>query len=290
MTSLLVDSSSQNAQGWALRRLNIDGTPDDGFMQANFTPPSGAFAVTLQPDGKILVSGGFDHFNGAWRHGVVRLNANGSLDDSFARFDRTVEGLFLRPDGKVIVSTHARNGVPQFLQLNTDGTIDPAFSPPEGFVWPHRWLEKPDGRLLVNIGQDSLIRLNQDLFRDTNFMVRFPYSRCDQGIGTPNWLALTQSGEILFSGAFGFVRLLDVLPRPDFRQHTRAEFSHSDGVARIYVVRTGDTVASASVDFTTKDGTAKAGEDYLPQKGTLNFAPLEISKTVLVPLSVFPNA
>jgi hypothetical protein len=51
-------------------------------------------------------------------------------------------------------------------------------------------------------------------------------------------------------------------------------------------VRTGPTANAASVSFTTSDDTAKAGEDYVPQSGTLNFAPLEVAKEVAVPLLV----
>src|SRR5262249_42736254 len=36
-----------------------------------------------------------------------------------------------------------------------------------------------------------------------------------------------------------------------------------------------------SVDFSTQDGTAKAGHDYVAETGTITFAPGETSKTVL---------
>jgi hypothetical protein len=38
-------------------------------------------------------------------------------------------------------------------------------------------------------------------------------------------------------------------------------------------VRTGPTTNAASVSFTTCDGTAKAGTDYIARRGTLEFAP-----------------
>jgi hypothetical protein len=50
------------------------------------------------------------------------------------------------------------------------------------------------------------------------------------------------------------------------------------------VLRTGPTTNVAAVSFITRDATAKAGDDYLAQSGTLEFAPLEVSKEVLVPL------
>ena len=43
----------------------------------------------------------------------------------------------------------------------------------------------------------------------------------------------------------------------------------------IVVVRSGDTNSIVMVDYTTRDGLAAAGQDYIPQAGTLIFAPGE---------------
>ena len=82
----------------------------------------------------------------------------------------------------------------------------------------------------------------------------------------------------------GLARLFTNPPERDFRVFTPAECSRSSVFALVRVVRTGPTTNAASVAFTTRDETAKAGEDYGPQSGTLNFAPLEVSKEVAVPL------
>src|SRR5207247_1703321 len=82
----------------------------------------------------------------------------------------------------------------------------------------------------------------------------------------------------------GLVRLFTNPPEHDFRVFTPAEFSQENGVVDIRVVRTGPATNAASVSFTTRDDSAKAGEDYVPQSGALNFAPLEVSKEVTVPL------
>jgi hypothetical protein len=41
-------------------------------------------ALALQPDGKILVCGYFLQVNGYSRNSVARLNADGSVDESFS--------------------------------------------------------------------------------------------------------------------------------------------------------------------------------------------------------------
>ena len=55
-----------------------------------------------------------------------------------------------------------------------------------------------------------------------------------------------------------------------------------DSKLKFTVARLGETSGTARVDYATRDGTAQAGVDYLPQNGTLTFGPLEITKTISV--------
>ncbi len=55
-------------------------------------------------------------------------------------------------------------------------------------------------------------------------------------------------------------------------------------MAAITVQRRGDPSAAASVMYTTKDGTAIAGLDYSPSSGVLEFAPGQITKTLMISL------
>ncbi len=72
-----------------LIRLNSNGTEDTSFytnLGSSFSLSSGTAQVeivTIQPDGKILVGGAFDSFNGSTRRKLVRLNSNGTADNSF---------------------------------------------------------------------------------------------------------------------------------------------------------------------------------------------------------------
>jgi uncharacterized delta-60 repeat protein len=79
--------------------------------------------TALQPDGKILVGGYFDSFNGAARGGVLRLNADGSLDPTFAPtgsgINYDVDAMVLQPDGKVLVGGRftTYNGASEICRL-----------------------------------------------------------------------------------------------------------------------------------------------------------------------------
>jgi hypothetical protein len=62
------------------------------------------------------------------------------------------------------------------------------------------------------------------------------------------------------------------------------------GIATIKVTRKGDTSKAASVRYETKDGTALAGQDYIPPSGILVFSPNETSQTFAVPILNNPAA
>ena len=76
-----------------LVRFNPDGTIDDTFR------PSGGGrvnAIVIQPDGKILVAGGYSvNLSGMIRNGLVRLNPDGSIDESLLKRKRCFFG---KPD------------------------------------------------------------------------------------------------------------------------------------------------------------------------------------------------
>ncbi len=131
-------SSIKGTNRNAIARLNADGTLDNGFNPG--TGANGGVASTvLQPDGKVLVSGYFSAFNGTNRNGIARLNANGSLDSTFAQgggANGGVRSIALQPDGKVLmggdfttVNGTNRNHI---ARLNANGSLDLGFNPGTG--------------------------------------------------------------------------------------------------------------------------------------------------------------
>lgn len=93
-------------------------------------------AVVVQSDGKIVIGGKFSEVNGVPRNNLARLNADGSLDRSFA--DKEVLGvngevnaLALQPEGGIIVgglfTQAAEFETMNLARYNVDGTIDRNF-------------------------------------------------------------------------------------------------------------------------------------------------------------------
>jgi hypothetical protein len=75
-------------------------------------------------------------------------------------------------------------------------------------------------------------------------------------------------------------------PRVNFSQNAYA-VAENAGVAHITVFRKGNSKRvnqTATVDYATSDGTAKAGTDYSAASGTLTFAPGVTSQTFNVPI------
>lgn len=116
-----------------IARLNTDGSVDASFASASGFDNYFVNTFALQPDGKILVGGGFLYYNGISRRCMARLNANGTLDTSFdigTGFVGTisnVETILLQPDGKMVVggwfTSYKTVDQWHITRLNTAGTL-----------------------------------------------------------------------------------------------------------------------------------------------------------------------
>ena len=140
-------------------RLNSDGSIDATFatnVGSGFT--YGPEIVTLQIDGKILCGGGFDSFDGVLINRLVRLNLDGTLDNTFntgTGFSDTVTAIGFDPiDGKIVVGGFFPffNGtvVNRMVKLNSDGSLDTNFSVGAGFnIGIVNFVFQNDGKLVV---------------------------------------------------------------------------------------------------------------------------------------------
>ncbi len=107
-------------------RLNADGSLD-----TTFNPNTGANntinALGIQPDGKIIIVGKFDSYDGITRQKVARINSNGSLDTTFAvgyGANNEVTSVTLQPDGKIIITGYftGYNNVSRYRIARLNGT------------------------------------------------------------------------------------------------------------------------------------------------------------------------
>jgi uncharacterized delta-60 repeat protein len=171
-------------------RLNSDGTLDISFTPApgTFAPGSALTCMAVQPDSRIVLGGysleddGFGNFYP--RSLLIRLNANGSIDNTFTNnhgtFGGIISSLALQPDGKILIAgdiVTSVNGTNHYnlVRLTTNGTVDTNFQfGADGII--HSVKLQTDGKILLagySIGSDTnrngIARLNADGTRDASF-------------------------------------------------------------------------------------------------------------------------
>ena len=206
-------------------RLNSDGSEDLSFRTSagdGFDAPVGI--IRLQPDGKIVVSGGFTTYAGdvSTPDNIVRLNSNGTEDLSFrasatAGFNNSVYAMDLRSDGKILLgglfSNYAGDAAsPDYIsQLNSDGSEVKNFkaSAERGFdASTSAVAVQSDGKILVGgaftsyagdaSAPDRIIRLNSDGTEDLGF-------RASAGEGFDDFvsaIAVQPNGKLIMVGNF----------------------------------------------------------------------------------------
>ena len=211
------------AQVVGTNRNHIARLSSDGSLDATFDPGAGAdnpvFALTLQPnDGKILVGGAFNKYNGLSRPNLVRLNTNGTVDMTFSTgsgLDGAVYAMALQADGKVLIggSFTRINGTnrARIARLNRNGSLDLSFDPGAGVSDIVRAiLVQSDGKIVVGgsftniagVARNYLGRLNASGELDTNFMSTALSSNAVGGNGSVFALALQVDDKILVGGDF----------------------------------------------------------------------------------------
>ncbi len=117
-------------------RIHPDGTLDEAFDAGPDAPPIQIFSVAAQADGRVLVGGYFADWAGSGRKGLVRLNTDGTVDESFSvgtgpNGNNSVECIHVLPDGKILVAGtfSSFNGGPEGLvRLLPNGAVDDSFN------------------------------------------------------------------------------------------------------------------------------------------------------------------
>lgn len=170
---------------------NLDPRFDIGVGPWALGTPDAIKAVVVQPDGKILVGGYFTHWDGVEVNGLVRLNSDGTRDESFdvrgGAPKGSISSIALQSDGKIVVGGFIPGifgGKPArgIARVNPDGSPDTTFKQGKGFSDQLFTVAiMPDGKILAAglfqqyDGQKALYlaRLLPSGRLDTSFRSRF---------------------------------------------------------------------------------------------------------------------
>lgn len=173
----------------ALVRLDASGQLDAAFNAGGVGFVKGSVVTALAPvgDGRVTVIGSFPGYNGVSRPSLLRLEASGALDTSFAPsggFSGNVSALLALPGGRILVagSFTTYNGITRngLALLRNDASLDTAFAAPASPI-PFSGLSlarQTDGKILIGgdftsyagTAANRLVRLNLDGTLDTPFL------------------------------------------------------------------------------------------------------------------------
>jgi uncharacterized delta-60 repeat protein len=192
--------------------LNSDGSIDNTFVYGTGFDLNGVNNIKIQNDDKILVGGEFNNYNGTSANNIIRLNSDGSVDNTFI-YGTGVLGFVnyidIQSDGKIILTgnilKYNLTNVNRIVRLNTNGSIDNTFSVGTGFnnTTVCSFIQS-DNKILVGGFFDSfngnslnrIIRLNSNGSLDTSFNIGTGF---DNGV---NSISVDSNSKIYVSGYF----------------------------------------------------------------------------------------
>jgi uncharacterized delta-60 repeat protein len=178
-----------------------------------------AYAVALQPDGKILLAGAV---NANFDAVVYRLDAVGTFDPGFAgNGKRTIDSggyeiadaLAVQPDGKIVVAgTTSVGPAAAVYRLDSSGSLDPSFDGDgalginvAGANGASAVAVQPDGKIVVAgstvSGNGFVSRLNANGSFDTNFAIGGTQIIDSGGTEQLHAMALQPDGKIVVAGS-----------------------------------------------------------------------------------------
>ncbi len=273
-----------------MRRLNRDGSLDASFQfPSSLGDPVGRMAEAADGTLWILLSDG--HQSSRLIHvsqeGVILQSIDLPGNDAFlppgnAWSDPNSRNLEIMPleDGRLVV----RQGVQPYVHRVhfPDGSAAPSF-PTLKLV-----------RVVTQAGWSSF-----GLSASLNAGVSFPVNRVEAVNGLPNH----HRSPFSTSGNVSLQLPLQNLPKTallisgelyrEFKPYWTYDYPFSltpeppalaTDAFTIIFRRLGHSAGAASLHYTTRDGTAVAGKDYVAQRGALTFAPLEVEKTITIPV------
>ena len=163
-----------NTVSFALARYNRNGNLDSAFgsggkVRTDFARPSSASALSIQPDGRIVVAGDVG-INADFDFALARYNRDGTLDSTFGIGGKVTTDLSqvdaayavaIQADGRIVVAGGTRVAPRDYdfavVRYNANGRLDPSFGGVGAVITPFTpgydhataVLVQPDGKLVT---------------------------------------------------------------------------------------------------------------------------------------------
>lgn len=220
----------------------------------------------MQPDGKIVLGGGFTVFNGVPQNRITRVSGRSNLDAGLVVYSAT--NYFVAENTRAVDITLLRlgglNGALTVTNVSGAGGLNPA---------------RP--------GVDFLAATNVFTFADGQATTNFAIAIFDTpGTNVDRTVALGLSGAV-GATAGAQVTIVDNDAFPSFSATnglvTSFSVAENAGQAVITVLRVGGAANAISVGYSATNGTAFDNKDFFQTNGVLTWADGDVSpKTFLV--------
>lgn len=207
-----------------LARLNSNGSLDTTFIVGSGFGGTTPNTIKIQTDNKILIGGSFTSYSGVSANKIVRLNTDGSRDNTFniglgfgTLFSDSVQTINQQSDTKIIVAgnftTYMGVSANKIVRLNTDGSRDSTFVVGSGFgtnsnetVWDSKI--QSDGKIIAvgrftsynGTSRNSIVRINTNGSIDLTFVVGSGFYH--PTLTEANTILIQLDGKILVGGNF----------------------------------------------------------------------------------------
>ncbi len=275
-----------------------------------YTGSSLSGSMIVQPDGKILIWGGFRVVNGVAVNRLIRLNTDGSIDGSFNCLECNqffMSNALLQPDGKIIVAGAMLVGSfskSKTFRVNSDGSLDNSFS----VLFSETTQATNYGTVLFSLQSDGKIfigqttqsggftglttyRLNSNGSIDTGFTSFFTNTRL--GRGFVSGITQLPDGKIYVYGAtsFGSFTRLNENGTEDTTYEkagfTNDGFQIPPSVSSIVIQADGKVVIAGI--FATVNGINKRNFARLNANGSLDLTFTELPDSLGAPVRQYPD-
>jgi uncharacterized delta-60 repeat protein len=268
------EASSGRSQVF-VARYNADGSPDntfdgDGLLTPNLNSTTSlGQSLVIQPDGKIVIGGYAGSAPGSTSFDFlfVRFNSDGSFDNSFGtqgivKIDygnNNYDNLFdiaLQPDGKIIGGGTTRTGAEDYavVRILADGTPDASFN--------------GNGRILLPITQNF-----NEVVRELALQPDGKILVTGDGYGVSPGRKFFAAR---FNGASPALTKVSILP-------SLVNEGNSGTNKMIFILKLHKKLnVPVTVSYTTVNGSAVAGQDYVAKSGTVTFPANTLLNTIEV--------
>lgn len=192
----------------------------EGANDATFNTADNSMGTTVDgpvdnflvyPDGKLIIYGFFEKYNGVDSHYIVRINPDKSIDSSFnigSALNDAITAAALQSDGKIIVagSFTQYNGIPvgSVIRLNADGSLDASFTGSVLDSYVKEMKVQVDDKILLcgafstygDVPVKKVVRLDVNGTLDTTFSLNADYNEVID-------IAVQTDGKIIVPGNNG---------------------------------------------------------------------------------------